>query len=418
VFDLDCGHAPLIKAATVAEQSKHRSHIDPLPARVRIDSFPASIGFRPMAERAHSSADFSLTQARHIVKDLFTPNPAIYWADFLLSTVVAMVCFCLVRRVLTPNSPPQALAFIVCGICFYRSVLFTHELVHLRDKTFRVFAVVWNLLVGIPLLMPSFMYYTHVDHHMRKHFATEQDGEYLPLGTTAPWHILVYLCQPLVIPILAVLRFMVFAPLSWISPSFREFIRRRASSMVMDPMYIRPLPTRKVMLIFRIQEVLCFLWTIGVATAMISGKVPIGFLPTAYLLSVMVLFLNVLRTLGAHRYTNAGGDITFVAQLLDSVNYPNRPFLSGLWAPVGLRFHALHHLFPSMPYHNLAQAHQRLMAQLPADSPYRLTESPSLTAALRQLWRTSRAAAAAAKTVKSAALPPHHGVVGHSLTQV
>ncbi len=161
----------------------------------------------------------------------------------------------------------------------------------------------------------------------------------------------------------------------------------------MDPMYIRPLPTRKVMLIFRLQEVLCFLWTVGVAVAMISGKVPIGFLPTAYLISVLVLFLNALRTLGAHRYTNAGGDVTFLDQLLDSVNYPYHPFLSALWAPVGLRFHALHHLFPSMPYHNLAKAHKRLMAQLPADSPYRLTESPSLTAALRQLWRTSRGAA-------------------------
>ncbi len=84
--------------------------------------------------------------------------------------------------------------------------------------------------------------------------------------------------------------------------------------------------------------------------------------------------------------------MTFLDQLLDSINYPHRPFLSALWAPLGLRFHALHHVFPSLPYHNLDQAHRRLMAELPADSPYRLTESPSLTASIVQLWQTSLAA--------------------------
>jgi fatty acid desaturase len=108
---------------------------------------------------------------------------------------------------------------------------------------------------------------------------------------------------------------------------------------------------------------------------------------------VGILFLNAIRTLGAHRYTNAEGQMTFVEQMLDSINYPRRPFLSALWAPVGLRFHALHHLFPSMPYHNLAKAHARLMAELPPDSPYRLTESPSLFASLRELYRNSQAAA-------------------------
>jgi fatty acid desaturase len=168
--------------------------------------------------------------------------------------------------------------------------------------------------------------------------------------------------------------------------------------MIMDPTYIRPLPTRKVLLIFRLQEVLCFMWCVGVATAMYLGIVPpIGFLVTAYAVSVVILFMNALRTLGAHRYTNDEGQMTFVEQMLDSINYPQHPFLSALWAPVGLRFHALHHLFPSLPYHNLAKAHDRLMAELPADSPYRLTESPSLVASLRELYRQSRASTAKAR---------------------
>jgi fatty acid desaturase len=337
------------------------------------------------------TTDFSLAQARHIVKDLFTPNPLIYWTDFLLSALGGMVCFYLVRRVLPPFSPAQAVVFVMCCLLFYRAVLFTHELTHLRARTFRGFRIAWNLLCGIPFLMPSFMYYTHVDHHMRKHFGTPQDGEYLPLATGSPWQIVIYLCQPLVLPAIAVVRFLILAPISWITPPFRDWVHRHASSMVMDPSYIRPLPPRRVLRIFRLQEVLCFLWIIGVAAALIAGIVPFGFLPTAYLVSVCILFLNALRTLGAHRYTNDGGEMTFVDQLLDSVNYPNHPLLSSLWAPVGLRFHALHHLFPSLPYHNLAKAHRLLMAQLPPDSPYRQTESSSLTASLVRLWRESRA---------------------------
>ncbi len=61
---------------------------------------------------------------------------------------------------------------------------------------------------------------------------------------------------------------------------------------------------------------------------------------------------------------------------------------------MGLRYHALHHLFPAMPYHSLDAAHHRLMAQLPPDSPYRQTNSPGLLYALRELigqsWASSR----------------------------
>jgi fatty acid desaturase len=115
-----------------------------------------------------------------------------------------------------------------------------------------------------------------------------------------------------------------------------------------------------------------------------------GFLVQAYLTGMMIVFLNAVRTLGAHRFLNDGREMTFVEQLVDSVNYPRRPLITGLWAPIGLRFHALHHLFPAMPYHNLAAAHRRLINELPANSPYRLTVGDSLIVSLWQLWLASR----------------------------
>ena len=82
--------------------------------------------------------------------------------------------------------------------------------------------------------------------------------------------------------------------------------------------------------------------------------------------------------------------MTFVDQLLDSVNYPKHGWITELWGPVGTRFHALHHLFPSLPYHAFPEAHRRLVAALPEDSPYRQTEEPSLTAAIIDLIRRNR----------------------------
>ncbi len=65
------------------------------------------------------------------------------------------------------------------------------------------------------------------------------------------------------------------------------------------------------------------------------------------------------------------------AQYLDSVNVPGG-FLPYLWAPVGLRYHALHHLLPSMPYHALGEAHRRLSAHLGTGSTYQRANYPGL----------------------------------------
>jgi fatty acid desaturase len=343
-----------------------------------------------------------MAEARHIVRDLFTPNPLIYWADFLASWSVAMVCFALVRQ-FPLFSWQQIGLFLVSSVLIYRAALFIHEIVHLRSGTFKVFRFVWNLLCGIPFLVPSFLYYTHLDHHRRAHFGTARDGEYIPLGQQSPWAILWYLCQPFFVPALAVIRFFVLTPLTWVNGPIRRWVYRRASSMVMDPSYVRPLPTNGMLRVWRLQEFMVFLFCGTVAVFIVRGIVldppeeayhrpilnavlPLGFLVQAYATGFFICLVNNIRTLGAHRFTNDGRELTFVEQLLDSVNYPKFTLIAEMWGPVGLRFHALHHLFPSLPYHNLGEAHERLMAELPADSPYRQTNADSLWQSLKRLW--------------------------------
>lgn len=351
-----------------------------------------------------SAGEFSLSEARRIVGEFFTPNPWIYWPDFLVSWTLGIACFQLVDfpQWVTTNAawhwPIRIVCFLISSLLFYRCSLFIHELVHIRAGEFNGFRLAWNLLCGIPFLIPTFVYYTHLDHHRRKHYGTKEDGEYIPLARLPAWQILFYLSQVLVIPALAIIRFGVLTPLTWISPTIRNWVHRHASSMIMDPTYIRPLPTKKTLRIIRLQEVLVFLfiWFMAIRMFWAGGllfkeTLPTSFLPHAYLTGVFIVGINALRTLGAHRWTHLGDrEMTFVEQMLDSVNYPKNPLIGGLWAPIGLRFHALHHIFPTMPYHALAEAHRRLMKDLPADSPYRQCQADSLHEVIATLWRRAR----------------------------
>lgn len=346
----------------------------------------------PTVSTTDESPEFSIGQARRLVGDLFEPRPWIYWTDFLLTLTVGFACFRLYQRS-DFLSPWEPVGYVGCVLSFYRAGSFIHELVHVRTASFTAFRVAWNLLCGIPFLMPEFTYTTHLSHHVRKHYGTAEDGEYLPLASGPTWKILWYMSQTFIVPILPIVRFLILTPLAWLSPRLRSLIQQRASSLVMDPMYVRPLPSTTELRAWRVQETCCFLFTAAVATLLLTGihpQITWTWLGKIYLMACGVVFLNQLRTLGAHRFRHRGEELTFVQQLLDSVNYPTKPLLTGLWAPVGLRYHALHHLFPSIPYHNLHAAHQRLIAELPADSPYRQTTSYSLLASLGELWQSAR----------------------------
>jgi fatty acid desaturase len=70
---------------------------------------------------------------------------------------------------------------------------------------------------------------------------------------------------------------------------------------------------------------------------------------------------------------------------------PPPGLLPALWAPVGLRYHALHHLLPGVPYHNLGKAHRRLTGALESGSSYHSAHYKGLFPLVGKLWISTRA---------------------------
>ena len=99
-------------------------------------------------------------------------------------------------------------------------------------------------------------------------------------------------------------------------------------------------------------------------------------IPQLYLIAITILICNQLRFLADHSFDSDGQPMSMADHVLDSCNYSKNDFLTWLFFPFTIRFHALHHLFPTIPYHNLPAAHAYLTEQLPAQNRYHELDRP------------------------------------------
>jgi fatty acid desaturase len=324
-----------------------------------------------------------LRAASELARDLQRPNPVIYWSDLLGSTLFGYAALAGAMM-----SSWTSLA-IVCGagavLALYRATLFIHEITHLDHVRLPGFRLVWNLLIGIPLMLPSFMYeHIHIIHHSRTRYGTIDDPEYLPLALMKPWTLPLLLFLSLLMPVALLLRFGVLGPLSLLSSRLRRTVIGRLSGLQINPRFERTRPAGDFARQWAWQEVAASLVAIALIAGLASQLLPLRILLIYLGVIAGIAVLNQVRTLVAHLWESDGAPLTVTAQYLDTTNV-TKGFLPWLWAPVGLRFHALHHLLPSLPYHALGQVHRRISHALSPDSSYHRANYPSLYALLRKL---------------------------------
>jgi fatty acid desaturase len=350
------------------------------PQNERFDECPGMI-------QTTAGREFPLREAHNLVRDLMTPNPWIYWADFLFHISLGWGAFLAVLS-MPLFSAWQLSLFIVATLAFYRAAIFIHELAHLKTGTFGLFRLVWNVTCGIPLLIPSFTYDgVHNDHHKRDVYGTAKDGEYVPFATLRPVIMVGYVMLSFILPLFFIIRFLILTPLSYFIPPLRKLVWERASSLTIDMNYKREENAIRSDKNWKLQEFAAFVFITAVVTCIALGVLTYHFLVFWYVIAMFIFFINSLRTLSAHAYRNPGDQpMEFHEQYLDSINVPGNLFITALWAPVGLRYHATHHLFMSLPYHNLGEAQRRLVNGLSDNTLYLKTMRTSMWDALQRIW--------------------------------
>jgi fatty acid desaturase len=321
-----------------------------------------------------------VSDARRVIResptDFFTVRPWRYWADFLVSLVLAYTAATIF--LLSPlGSAAQLAAFPVAVFWLYRLGSLIHEVCHLGHHEMRVFKVTWNLLVGAMTLTPSpFFTRHHRDHHSARMYGTPEDPEYvanvLAAGDWRSW--VVYVLKTLAFPIAVFLRFLL-APLTLLSPRLRETVLERFSSLTLNRRYHRrltPADRRAIALV----EIPCFLRAVMIPASILMGLASPSRILLLYALAVSTFVLSQLRQLADHHFAGDGAAASWEDHILDSCNFTGHDPFTWLFFPFSIRYHALHHLFPSMPYHNLRPAHEYLVRSLPAGSPYLGLDQP------------------------------------------
>ncbi len=327
-----------------------------------------------------------LRAAVELTRDISTARADIYWPDMLLSAALGYAG--LAGAILAASTPVAVLSGVVAVFAFYRALLFIHELTHIHRTALPGFRLVWNMLVGVPMLTPSFMYENvHTLHHARTRYGTAEDPEYLPLALMKPWSLPAFILISALLPAGLLLRSAVLVPLGALVPPVRALVWQRASALSINPDFRRRPPEGDFAALVFWQELGASTWAI----TLLGSTYWLGWRPLLIALAVIsaTAVLNQVRTLVAHLWQNDGEPMTVTAQYLDSVNVPPPGFLPELWAPVGLRYHALHHLLPSVPYHSLGEAHRRLAAKLGTVSTYPKASYPGLFPLVARIARST-----------------------------
>ncbi|MDE1914493.1 MAG: fatty acid desaturase [Sphingomonadales bacterium] len=332
-----------------------------------------------------------LRVAAELTRDLQRPNRLLYWVDSLGSAALAYAA--MAGAMLLP-----AIYAVPCGVAavllLYRATLFIHEITHVNHAHLPGFRLGWNVAVGMPTMLPSLMYEgIHIIHHTRTRYGTIEDPEYLPLALMKPWSLPVFLLVSILMPIGLLLRFGVLGPLSMLSPRLRRVVVGRFSGLQTNPRFERRSPDGAFARQWFWQELGASIVAVTLLATVATGVLPLHYFLVYITIISGVAVLNQVRTLVAHLWENEGEPLTVTAQYLDSTNLP-QGFLPYLWAPVGLRYHALHHLLPSLPYHALGEAHRRISGALGANSTYEGANYPTLRGLLWRLMASTMKARA------------------------
>ena len=331
----------------------------------------------------------SFAELKTIVQDLHGINGKRVYSELFIIAIVAWGTY--FSLFLDISLGFKIALFFISAISFYRGLSFIHEVSHF-DRILPKFRLTYNTLFGIPYRVPAYSLTTHNYHHGIKTFGTENDPEYEKWTERKKVFLLRPFFLSFLYPMVLTVRFALI-PLLYpvMSESLQKKIHQKISSFVMNLIYLRPY-SKDDFDQMKSQDIACALYFLvfaAVSTYLGVFKMAYGIW---YAQITFISLMNTYRALVAHRYQIHRASPNASArdmQVDDSVTIEGSIFTE-IWAPIGLRYHSTHHMFPSIPYYNLGKAHRRIKAAISPDHPYSKTIEPNFFTAFYKLAASCR----------------------------
>ena len=265
------------------------------------------------------------------MKNLNKINLKTYWTDFIVSSIIFAISFYFVYTV------GSITGFIMACVFLYRLCAFTHEIAHQhKNPKMKRFKLIWNLTGGLLMFQPSVRFTKpHLKHHTTGIFATKEDPQY-PLIFSKP-----------------ALAFAIFAVLPWFLPIYNLLKAMFPGAPFLHNILYKGIEFSETeeaeAHTYELYYLLCFC-----IIALINPTI----IYTFYFVSVGGWLLSVLRIplehpLSEYKETSTARDQKVLSETHESPIYiPIQP--------LALRYHEAHHMYPKVPYHNLADYHYEL----------------------------------------------------------
>lgn len=343
------------------------------------------------------------TIATQELSDLTSPSLRRFQIEFALSAITYWAAFFVGVTGQTPTTRLTAIAIAVLA-CF-RCIMFLHPIFHLPRPLRLKMQNTYDWLFGIWGLIPYALYAeTHRVHHHPAHTASNRDPEYLAFSKTSRAFIASYIAKSLLIPSLLLIRFTTLTWLGTFSLPLRKWVELKASALSLRPDFEARIPTEAERKKRLRKEWIGSLFFVSLVVASPGGLAIWFFVATACSL------MNALQLLVLHEYRGREEKASSTYDELDDTTTftTQTPWFTEIWAPVGQRFHALHHLVPNLPYYAMPEAHARLIEILPENSAYHRTFRKSYVAQFRRIWERSKNVEYEIRNQKLARSAPRH----------
>jgi fatty acid desaturase len=307
-----------------------------------------------------------ISRMKQILKDYHEPNKLIFWRDILSFSLIGWV-------LITYSSFNFILPLYLVGVfMLYKGGMLIHEISHLAKKI-KGIRTAYDLLLGYPISYPSYIYDTHLYHHGKKTYGTLRDPEYLYIENFSGLTLIRPLFAAFLLPIFQWIRFGIVPFITPFMPrKFKVHLFQKYSTLVFSMAYVRPIRNEEQSLMTMMREdLLCASYKVGLIALLYFEILPMRFLFIYYIAFVIASLLNMYRALFNHIYANKSGEsLSWEDHLMDTATIKAGP-ITNLFFINGLNYHALHHLFPELPYHNLKAAHFKLVDELEEDHIYK-----------------------------------------------